>query len=228
MQDTSLARALSSEERWKILDLLVTNPLSVSQISNALGISVRSARAHLAELANVHLVEVTQRKRGSGKEVTVYRIAPSARTLGFPPRNYEFLSEALITGLISSLGEKSARLVIKDIGLKLGEQMGHSLLNDSDSTAFTMKEYGDLVIKGFLASQSAYPQILSQNTSEIVYEQFNCPFQELAARMPKMVCDVLDGAVHEGLDRALGVKTTRISCKGHGEEGCRFRVASPG
>lgn len=205
----------------------MTNPLSEYQISGALGIGLRSVRKHLRELVNVRLVDVIHRKSASGKETTFYRITPSARTLGFPPRNYEFLSEALITGLISSLGEKGARLVMKDIGLKLGEQMGHALLNDTDSTTLNMKEYGEFVIKGFLAAQSAYPQILNQNRSEILYEQFNCPFQELAARMPKMVCDVLDSAVHEGLDRALGVRTTRISCKGHGDDGCRFRVVPP-
>ncbi len=228
MSNTFLARALSSEETWSILDLLMTKQLSESQIREALGVSARSLRTRLSELESAHLVEVRQQKLPSGKVAVVYGIAPSAQTLGFPPRKYEDLSEALITGLISSLGEKGARLVIRDIGLKLGEQMGHSLLNDSDSTALTLEQYSDVVIRGLLAAQSAYPEILNQNDSELVYEQFNCPFQELATRMPRLVCDVLDGAIHEGLDRALSVRTTRLTCKGHGEAGCRFRVVPTG
>ena len=177
----------------------MTKPLSEAEIRKALRVSARSLKPHLAELVDTRLVDVLHQKLPSGKEVVVYRIASSAQTLGFPPRKYEDLSEALLMGLISSLGEKSARLVIRDIGLKLGEQMGHSLLADTDSATFTMKEYGELFINRLLTAEGAYPQILSQKRSELVYEQFNCPFQELAAKMPGLMCDVMDEAVHEGL-----------------------------
>jgi predicted ArsR family transcriptional regulator len=224
LSDTLLARALSSEERWKILNLLVTEQLSTHQISKALRISVRSVNLHLTELVNAHLIDVLQEKQPSGKEVVVYRVASAARTLGFPPRNYEYLSEALITGLVSSLGEKSARMVLRDIGLKLGQQMGNSLLLHTDSTTLTMKEYGELVVKRLLATERTYPRVLSEGDSEIVYEQFNCPFQELANRMTGLICDDFDEAIHDGLDRVLNVKTIRLACKGHGDTSCRFRV----
>lgn len=228
MSDTLLARVLSSEEMWKILDLLMTRQLSESQISEALGISIRTVKAHLSELVNTHLVDVLHQERPSGQHVLVYRVASSARTVGFPPRNYEYLSEALISGLVSSLGAKSARLVLRDIGLKLGEDMGRSVLANTDSASLTTKEYGKLVIERLLATQHTYPRILSQKDSEMEYEQFNCPFQELAVRLPGLVCDVLDLAVHEGLDRALRFKTTRFACKGHGDTGCRYRVIPQG
>lgn len=224
MPDTALARVLSSDERWKILDLLMTKRLSAPQISRALGVGVRSIRAHLTELVSAHLVDVFHEKLPSGKQAVVYGTAASARTLGFPPRKYENLSEALIMGLVSSLGEKSARLVLHDIGLKLGEQMGQSLLVNTDSPVLTMKDYGELVVKRFLSTQDTYPRILSEKSTEIVYEEFNCPFQELATKMPGLMCDVLDAAVHEGLDRALSVKTTRLGCRGHGDVACRFSV----
>jgi predicted ArsR family transcriptional regulator len=228
LPDTLLAKALSSEESWKILNLLVAKPLSGPQISRALGISARSAKAHLTELMNAHLLEAAQRELSSGKEDVVYKIASAARTLVFPPRNYEYLSEAIISGLVSSLGEKSARLVLRDIGLKLGEQMGHSLLANTDSTALTMKEYGELVVKHLLASERTYPRIVSQKDSELVYEQLNCPFQELADKMPGLVCDVLDESIHDGLDKALNVKSIRLGCKAHGDTTCRFRVLPAG
>jgi predicted ArsR family transcriptional regulator len=224
LPDTLLAKALSSQESWKILNLLVAKPLSGPNISGALGISARSAKAHLAELVNAHLVDAVQEELPSGKEEVVYKIAPTARTLVFPPRNYEYLSEALISGLVSSLGEKSARLVLRDIGMRLGEQMGRSLLTNTDSVSLTMKEYGELVVKRLLASEQAYPRIVSQKDSELVYEQFNCPFQELADKMSGLICDVLDESVHDGLDKALNVKTIRLACKAHGDATCRFRV----
>lgn len=224
MPDTLLAQALSSDERWRILDLLMTRQLSESQVSKILGIRRRVVKAHLAELARVHLVDVVSEKGPSGRTAVVYRVASSARTLGFPPRNYEQLSEALIAGLASSLGEKSAKMILRDIGQKVGEEMGKSLLTNANSETLTMKEYGDLFVNGLMAAQHTYPRILHQGSSEIVYEQFNCPFQELADKMPGLICDVLDEAVHGGLDNALGVKSTKLSCRGHGAPTCRFRV----
>jgi len=228
LPDTVLARALSSEESWNILNLLVAKPLSGPQITKALGISTRSAKVHLTELVNAHLVDVVQEELPSGKGEFLYKVASAAHTLVFPPRNYEYLSEALISGLISSLGEKSARLVLRDIGVRLGEQMGQSLLTNTDSAKLTMKEYGELVVKRLLASERTYPRILSQKDSELVYEQLNCPFQELADKMPGLVCDVLDDSVHDGLDRALSVKTIRLACKAHGDATCRFSVVPLG
>jgi len=228
LAETTLARAFASEVRWKILDVLMVNQLSQSQIGKALGVSVRTVRANITELINAHLVEVQHKRLPSGREVVVYRVATSARALSFPPRSYEYLSEALVNGLVSSLGEKSARVVLRDIGQKLGEEMGHALLVNTDSNRLTMKEYGELVIKNLLAAQHTYPRILSQKSSEIVYEQFNCPFQELANKTPGLFCDVLDSAVHEGLDKVLNVRTTRYACKGHGDSACRFRVVPSG
>jgi hypothetical protein len=160
----------------------------------------------------------------TGKEATVYRATSLTKTLGFPPRNYEQLSEVLITGLVASLGDKSAKMVLRDIGLRVGEQLGRSLLADTDSTQLTMDDYTELVVKGLLVTQKAYPRLLRQKDSEVTYEQFNCLHEELACRMPRLVCDVLDEAVHDGLDRALKMKTTRLTCKGHGDASCRFRV----
>ena len=116
--------------------------LSASQISSTLKMNAQSVKTHLAELVGTRLVDVFHEKLPSGREVAVYRIASSARATGFPPRNYEQLSAALITGLVSSLGEKSARTVLYDIGLKVGKKMGESLLDKTGSTTLSMKEYG--------------------------------------------------------------------------------------
>lgn len=206
----------------------MTEQLSEPQISKVLGIGIRSVKAHLNELVNAHLVDALEETLPPGKKAKVYKVASLARTLGFPPRSYEQLSEALIMGLVSSLGEKSAKMVLRDIGLSVGERLGRSLLADTDSTTLTMNEYAKLVVNRLLVAQKTYPRLLRQRGSEITYEQFNCPYQELADRMPRLVCDVLDEAVHDGLDRALNVKTTRLACKGHGDPSCRFRVTSLG
>jgi len=222
---TLLARALSSEENWRILDLLMTRQLTEPQIRKALGMSAPALDGRLSDLVNARVIDVVHQKAPSGREEMVYQIARSAQALGFPPRSYEELSQALITGLISSLGEKGARLVLRDIGLKIGEQMGRTLLVDTDSTELSMEEYANLVINGLFAAQGAYPRVVSRKASELTFEQFNCPFQELASKMPGLMCDVMDEGVHKGLDRALNVKTTRLSCMGHGDAACRFRVA---
>lgn len=146
----------------------------------------------------------------------------------FPYRNYMYLSESLINTLRVSLGEESSRMLLHDMGILMGEDVGKGLISRTDSTKWDPDTYAEHFVKGLLEELHFYPKMVGAGRNQIVYEERNCLFEDLALKYPGLMCDILDVAVHEGIDKALGdMKTTRLACKGHGDPACRYRVAWP-
>ena len=223
MVDVPLARSLSSSPSWKILDLLMNEDLQELDIAKSLGAPVKVARRHLSKLERAGLVVVQEKDLPSGK-VAVYSLTRAARSVGYPPRGYQNLSESIIAKLVASMGQDGARMILKDIGMGIGEDIGRNLLSRTSSTKWNPQMYADLFVNHFLAEAGSYPSVRLIGQAKVVYEQSNCLFQELADKMPGLVCDTLDEAVHEGVDKVLGVKTSRLECKGHGDTKCAFCV----
>jgi predicted ArsR family transcriptional regulator len=68
-------------------------------------------------------------------------------------------------------------------------------------------------------------RVLTRTADTLVFRCYSCPFLEAAESMPGLVCDSLDLGVHEGIDQGLGgVRTERLTCLGHGDPYCEYRV----
>lgn len=224
MAETAVAQALSTELGWRILKLLVMNESTKSRLASQLDVPPTTVASILERLMRAGLVVERAVTKHSGASEFHYALSGDAKTIGFPPRDYKFLSQALITGLVASLGDGSAKLILRDVGLRAGEEMGRTFLLMTKGPKCNPDEYSELFVKKLLAEMGTYPRMIRKSSSFVEYEQLNCPFQELAEKLPALVCDVLDESVHEGLDKKLGLGTTRLSCKGHGASSCRFRV----
>lgn len=115
-------------------------------------------------------------------------------------------------------------MILKDIGKGIGEDIGRNLISMTSSTKWNPQMYADQFVRHFLSEMGTFPSMRSMDASQLVYEQSNCLFQELADKFPGLICDTLDEAVHEGVDKVLGVETSRQACKGHGDSKCVFCV----
>ncbi|MDG6905636.1 MAG: hypothetical protein JRN20_07625 [Nitrososphaerota archaeon] len=221
MSAIPVAKALSSALSWKILDLLIDKNLGEHEIAKSLGTSLKIAKEKLAVLEMSGLVVCKEPSPGS---TPTYMLTRNARSVGFPPRGYQTLTESIIAKLVDSMGQEGARMILRDIGIRIGEELGRSLLSMSSSTKWTPDEYASRFVNKFLSDSGLYPHVRSVGKHDLIYEQSNCLFQELADKMPGLICDTLDEAVHEGIDSILGVRTERVQCKGHGDEKCVFCV----
>ncbi len=141
-------------------------------------------------------------------------------------RNYILLSESLITGLVGSLGIQSGKMILRDVGVRTGESAAENLLMKGNFVR-DPESFAKIYVEGLLKDMGANPRLLKVGPSSVEFEQSRCPFVELADKFPALICDVLDEAVHEGIDRKSGLKTTRLACMGHGEPTCRFRTTWP-
>ena len=229
MSQVTVARALSSQISWDILRLLTGNELADSEISRSLGIRTSLTKVHLEKLVEAGIVVVQEKAAPSRDRVTrIYRLTGTEKSVGFPPRNYMYLSESLINTLRVSLGEESARMLLRDMGIRMGENFGQGLISRTSSTKWDPSTYAEHFVKGLLGEMGFYAKVVSVGKYQITYEERNCLFEDLAVKYPGLICDILDIAVHEGIDKALGgMKTTRLACKGHQDSACRYRVDWP-
>lgn len=226
-----MARALSSEVSWRILDLLMADQSGVPEISRALDTQPEAVELHLEKLLEAGIVAAQEKTLPSGEVTLVYRLTGVGRSVGFPPRNYLFMSEALINSLRSSLGEDGARVTLRDMGIHIGENAAQALLSRTKPTKWDPATYAEHFVNGLMREMGFYPMLVRVGRDRVVYQERNCLFQDLAVKSPGLVCDILDEAVHEGFDKSLGgMKSIRLKCKGHGDPVCEFRVqwgASP-
>ena len=225
MSQVAVAKALSSEISWKILDLLMARELGEQEISNSLHIRIQVVKSHLNKLVQAGIVTAHEKTLRSGKVSRDFRLTGVGRSVGFPPRDYLLLSEALINSLRTSLGEDGARKLLGDMGNHIGENFAEMLIVRTKLAKWDPTTYAEIYVKGSLAEMGFYPKLVEAGRNHVVYEESNCLFQDLAVKYPGLVCDVLDEAVHEGIDRKLGAsKTTRLKCRGHGDPVCRYRT----
>ena len=225
MSEVAVARALSSDLAWKVLDSLVANDLSPSEIGDSLGVQAHVVKAHLARLVKAGIVVPRKQKLSTGRKVLRYGITKTQKSVGFPPRRYVELSAGLINGIRRSTGEDGAKMILRDIGLRIGGDIVQTMNSRFNVAKWSPRTYSEYFVNAILAEMQTHPRILDVGKTKVMYEQLNCPFQELAASNPVLICDILDEAVHESVDSHLGAsKTTRLRCKGHGDSTCRYLV----
>jgi len=222
MSEVTLAKALSADESWKILDLLMKGEMPEREISKSLRIPLKVTKSHLKKLIESGLVGV---HNSETKRSNVYYLTGKTKSVGYPPRGYERLSEELMSNLVKSMGQDGARMILRDIGVRTGEDIAKGLISMAESSKVSPEQYADLFVNRLLKDSGTYPKLRSVKDGELVYEQSNCLFQELADKLPGLVCDTMDLAVHEGMDNILGVKTSRYACKGHGDPSCVYCVS---
>jgi predicted ArsR family transcriptional regulator len=223
MSELVVARALSDELSWKILKLLTGKELTAREIESALGASAVTTKATLQNLCDAEIIAA----RGTtlrGRKENKYRLTGLPKAVGFPPRNYFYLSEAVINSLRGSLGENGARMVLRDMGIRMGEGVAQTFASKVKQVEWTPRTYASEFVDGFLAEMGFEPKVVKVDKDRLIYQEHNCLFEDLAKKYPGIVCDVLDEAVHEGVDKLADTKTTRLKCKGHGDPFCQYSV----
>jgi len=186
-----------------------------------------SVRHHLRYLVEVGLVEEVSRekKKSAGRPGVYYRATGKTVEVSLPRRHYMYLSEALLTELVSFFDEEKVMEFLLTTGIKLGRKFAKDVQSHYD-----IKEWSPEVFKNTFIPELSRLGIVSEvvelNPHEVVFIEYNCPFQELALKYPKLVCDRLDMGFHLGIDEVLGknVKTEKLKCMGHGDSYCEYAV----
>jgi len=222
--------ALAGDVRLQVIEALTARALTVGQIAEALHRHRATVQYHLAYLLREGLVEEAPMapSRRIGRPATFYRASRHGVVPGFPRRHYEILADVALRLLASELGPEKAAALLRASGVELGKAMLDGIAAKAKVKDWTPQAFQEHFIDRAMLDFGVTSEVLSRTPTSLEFRAFSCPFLEAAEAMSDLVCDSLDAGFHEGIDRGLGrVRTERITCMGHGDRYCEYRMEWP-
>lgn len=227
LNKSEVFKALASDSRWEILDALADEPKDINEIADQVGLKAITVRHHLSSLTQAGLVEpLPERRGGVGRPTTVYHITGENVRVSFPHRDYFLLNQIIVGGLPSILGDEATKDILFRVAMKAGFDYVENIAYQNGLERWTLDAFRRLFVEGLLGEMGTKPEVVSHGENELIYQERNCLFFELAKANPELVCNALDQGFHEGIVKALGPDFVgeRLNCMGHGDPYCRYKI----
>lgn len=186
-----------------------SHPVTREQAAVAVGISHKLAAFHLDKLVTVGLLTADTaappRRRGPGRAPKAYTFAPGEWQLSVPPRRYPMLAE-ILTAAVTEAGEPAraaAERVAADTGRRLGQRLR------ADRRLGRLGPERALTVTTEVLEDAGYEP--DREASAVTLR--NCPFAQLAARSPELVCRLnrdLIGGLLDGLGASPPLHATLL------------------
>ena len=220
--------ALSSEARLRILNRLAAANKTVAELSKELDLHPATVRYHIKTLEAAGLVEESSREKGmrSGRPMVRYKMTAGKRIHGFPRRHYESLSEMLLIRLKQNLGEEAILKTLNEMGRDSGKRVIVELEKAWRVKEWTPELFAKLFVERTLKDMGVIAETRKLDEAQVVFREYVCPFQELAVKYPREMCEAMDEGFTEGLCEAMGsgIEGAKMKCIAHGDSYCEKAV----
>jgi len=214
-----LFKTLGDNTRYAIyLELARTSrPLTTAEVADTIGLHPNTVRPHLERMRDVGLIEVHVGGRGEiGRPQHRYSLAAGAPSLGFEPPVMPILAR-MVLAMAERLGadHRDAHAVGLDEGTRRSVPY-----RDAPSSLEAFVD--DLDRLGFDPVVSD-----PDDPADVAIVAFaNCPFDELAADHPDLVCSLHHGMIAGFID-SFGDAEVRRFCGLVERTPCRVTVGDP-
>jgi predicted ArsR family transcriptional regulator len=188
-------KALGDNTRYAIYLELARSPrpLSTGDIAEALDLHPNTVRPHHDRMREVGLLEVDVDSRGTvGRPQHRYSLAADAPSLGLEPSAFRMLAR-LLAGAVAALGADPE--LVAEMGRVQGRWAVAARTDARSCIDALMAELADIGFDPAMATDGA--------TTTIVFT--HCPFSELAAAFPEVVCHLHRGIVEGMVEAAADV-----------------------
>ncbi|MEK8127252.1 metalloregulator ArsR/SmtB family transcription factor [Paenibacillus filicis] len=201
----------SSTKRELLILLKTSQPLTVQDISERLGISGMAVRRHLHDLQKDRYVEIAFQRRNARKPVFVYRL--SQRAEFFFPNGYDELAKELLDGIQDTFGDKLVNKLLDRRKSKLSSihrpfMTGRSL----DRRVAMLAQLQDR--QGYMV------RLERRADGSYMLEEANCPVALIASLYPQ-VCSCEQALFAELLEAHV----ERTACMAEGGAKCRYLIS---
>ncbi|MGH9265297.1 MAG: helix-turn-helix transcriptional regulator [Acidimicrobiales bacterium] len=189
-------KALGDNTRYAIYLELArsSSPRSTAEVAESLGLHANTVRPHLERMREVGLLEVHTDNRGSvGRPQNRYALAPDAPSLGLEPPAFPVLAHMLneVAAAAAAPPEMSA-----GAGATQGRALGEAYAARRPRPACID------AVTAMLAELGFDPAVVREDgLATIAFT--HCPYAELAAAHPEIVCNLHRGLV-EGFLESIG------------------------
>ncbi len=146
--------------------------------------------------------------------------------MSFPRRDYLFLSQTIVDGVISQFGDKEALKIFNKIGEEAGLSLVRGLALEHGVEKWSAEIFQKVFVEGVLEGMGTEPEVVSLSKNEITFREKNCLFLELARRNPDLICNGLDKGFHNGVVKGVGsdAEGKRLKCMGHDDPSCEYSI----
>jgi len=189
-------KALGDNTRYAIyLELArATSPRSTAEVAESLGLHANTVRPHLERMREVGLLAVLTDTRGSvGRPQHRYALAPDAPSLGLEPPAFPVLARMLaeLTGAAGIAVELTA-----EAGAEQGRALAETFVDRRPRPSCID------AVTAMLAELGFDPAVVQDERLTTVAFT-HCPYAELAAAHPEVVCNLHRGLI-EGFVESIG------------------------
>ena len=192
-----MLKALGDNTRYAIyLELArASAPRSTAEVAETLGLHANTVRPHLERMREVGLLAVHTDNRGSvGRPQNRYALAADAPSLGLEPPAFPVLAR-MLNEVAAAAGAGS------DLSAEAGADQGR-VLAESYATGSRARAGCLGAVTAMLAELGFDPAVVSDDkVATIAFT--HCPYAELAAAHPEVVCHLHRGLV-EGFVESIG------------------------
>jgi predicted ArsR family transcriptional regulator len=185
--------------------------LGVEELCIRLRISHNAVRQHVTALGAANLVERCAPRATGGRPGAVFAITAAGRDVF--PRNYAFITGALIEKLYATLGREQVLAILRSLGAQVADMQTDPV--DRDDTGIASRQLAERL------TALGYEAAAIERDGEPQIEAHNCVFHELAARHPE-VCH-FDLAF---LGASSGREVHHAECMVRGGRTCRFALGA--
>jgi predicted ArsR family transcriptional regulator len=181
-----ILKALGDNTRYAIYLELARSPapLGTAEIADTLGLHSNTVRPHLERMREVGLVERESHQQGVGRPQHRYRLAADAPSLGLEPPTFPLLARLLARAAkAAGVTSDEAAEIGRDEGQADALRIGADSCLDALVVQLTRLGFDPAVVEG-------------EDMTTVAFT--HCPFADLAAVHPDIVCHLHRGLV-EGL-----------------------------
>ena len=200
-----ILKALGDNTRYAIYLELARSPrpLATAEVAESLGLHANTVRPHLERMRDVGLLEVRVSGGGQvGRPQHLYSLSPDAPALGLEPPVTPMLASMLTTTAVLS-GAAA------DHAVEAGREQGRAM------AAREPRRPCVEAIRGMLSRLGFDPEQLDGPDSTTIAFA-HCPFAELAAANPELICSLHRGML-EGYTELLGGEVADFHDRAHRE-----------
>lgn len=197
----AILKALGDDTRFLVFQGISRSSvaLTTSQVAEMLGLHVNTVRPHLERMRDVGLLSVDTGPRGEiGRPQHRYSVAPGAPRIGFGESAYAALARGLLMAMIDADVDGEA---LFEAGRAIGREGASRTPPNMGVLAALMSEQNR---QGF----DPYPAEQGDDGSPARVVRFRCPFPDLAAANPELVCGFHRGMVDGLLEQRSGGAVT--------------------
>src|SRR5487761_482606 len=194
----------------KILNYLLEERRTATELALMLHIQVSAARKHLEALYELNVVSEQFAQQGLGRPKKFYALTEEGRELF--PRQYETILNAILKKLLDARGKGAAERMVKEVASDLVEQL--------DLGGDVSRKHMELLVASL--NQFGFNASLRETKTSYEILSRNCPLHKTAMAHPKLVCEDLHGEI---IKQSTNSNEAHLSaCVMYGDSACKHVI----